>query len=51
LRLGRGEGVEDGGFSDVGETDDSAVQWHVFAISLLRGLSSCFRVASLSLTG
>ena len=28
LRLGRGEGVEDGGFSDVGEANDSAVQWH-----------------------
>ncbi len=28
LRLGRGEGVEDRGFSDVGETNDSAVQWH-----------------------
>jgi hypothetical protein len=26
--LGRGEGVEDGAFSDVGETNDSAVQWH-----------------------
>ncbi len=28
LRLGRGEGVEDRGFSDVGEANDSAVQWH-----------------------
>jgi hypothetical protein len=30
LRLGRGEGVEDGAFSDVGETNDSAVERHRF---------------------
>jgi hypothetical protein len=32
LRLGRGEGVEDRAFSDVGEANDSAVQWHVVLI-------------------
>ena len=29
LGFGRGEGVEDRGFSDVGEANDSAVQWQV----------------------
>ena len=32
LRLGRGEGVEDGGFADVGQADDSAVQWHCVVV-------------------
>ena len=32
LRLGGGEGVEDGGFSHVGEADDSAVQRHCVLI-------------------
>ena len=27
LGLGRGEGVEDGAFADVGQANDSAVQW------------------------
>jgi hypothetical protein len=28
LRLGRGEGVEDGGFSYVRQADDSAIERH-----------------------
>ena len=28
LGLGRGEGVEDGALADVGQADDSAIQWH-----------------------
>jgi hypothetical protein len=48
LRLGRGEGVEDGGLSDVGETNDSAVQWHCVSIPCYE---ACFGVVELSLTG
>ena len=48
LRLGRGEGVEDGGFSDVGEANDSAVQWHCVSIPCYE---ACFGVVELSLTG
>jgi hypothetical protein len=28
LRFGRGEGVEDGALADIGQADDSAIQWH-----------------------
>jgi hypothetical protein len=48
LRFGRGEGVEDSGFSDVGEANDSAVQWHCVLIPCYE---ACFGVVGLSLTG
>jgi len=48
LCLGRGEGVEDRGFSDVGEANDSAVQWHCV---LFPCYEACFGVVGLSLTG
>jgi len=35
LSLGRGEGVEDGGLSDVGQANDSAVERHGFAVSFV----------------
>jgi len=35
LGLGRGEGVEDRGLSDVGQANDSAVEWHGFAVSFV----------------
>ena len=28
LGFGRGEGVEDGALADIGQADDSAIQWH-----------------------
>ncbi len=48
LGLGRGEGVEDGGLSDVGQANDSAVEWHVLLVPYDE---ACFGVVSLSLTG
>jgi hypothetical protein len=46
LRLGRGEGVEDRRFSDVGEANDSAVQWHCV---LFPCYEACFGFVELSL--
>jgi hypothetical protein len=47
LRLSRGEGVEDRAFSDVGEANDSAVQWHCVLIPCYE---AGFGVVGLSLT-
>ncbi len=43
LGLGRGEGVEDRRFTDVGEANDSAVQWHCVSIPCYE---ACFGVVS-----